>query len=86
MRSSKRYLMRFLVDGMLGGLTRWLRIIGCETQYSRDSSDNELLQRANQDSLILLTADLQLFRTAIAKGVEAFLVEGQDVSETLELA
>ena len=83
MCSSKRPLMRFLLDGMLGRLTRWLRIIGCEAWYSRDSSDDELLRRAEQESLVLLTADVQLFRTAIAKSIEAFLVEGQYETERL---
>jgi uncharacterized protein with PIN domain len=75
--------MRFLLDGMLGRLARWLRMIGCDASYSKDSSDNVLLLRAKQESFVLLTSDVQLYRAAIAKDVECFLVEGQDEPERL---
>jgi len=75
--------MRFLLDGMLGRLTRWLRMIGCEASYYKGSPDAELLQRAKEDSLVLLTSDLQLYRTAIARNVECYLVEGNDETERL---
>jgi uncharacterized protein with PIN domain len=75
--------MHFLLDGMLGRLTRWLRMIGCEASYFKDGSDAMLLQRAKQNSLILLTCDVQLYRTAIAKNLECFLVEGDNEPERL---
>jgi hypothetical protein len=68
---------------MLGRLTRWLRMIGCEAWYYKGDPDAELLQRAKQDSLVLLTCDLQLYRTAIARDVECFLVEGTSETERL---
>ena len=68
---------------MLGRLSRWLRLLGCETYYYRNSSDSELLQRAKEDSLILLTCDVQLYRAAIARSVECFLVEGTNEPERL---
>jgi uncharacterized protein with PIN domain len=75
--------MRFLLDGMLGRHTRWLRMIGCDAWYDKDGSDAVLLQRAKQDSLILLTCDVQLYRAAIARNIECFLVEGNDEPERL---
>ncbi|MEM2921827.1 MAG: Mut7-C RNAse domain-containing protein, partial [Candidatus Bathyarchaeia archaeon] len=33
---------RFVVDGMLGGLSRWLRMLGYEAYYSNNASDDVL--------------------------------------------
>lgn len=69
---------RFLLDGMLGTLARWLRICGYETKYVQNVSDEELLEQAVGDGLVLLTRDLLLYRKALKAGLEAFLVEGED--------
>jgi uncharacterized protein with PIN domain len=58
-------------------------MIGCDAWYDKDGSDAVLLQRAKQDSLILLTCDVQLYRAAIARNIECFLVEGNDEPERL---
>jgi len=68
---------RFLLDGMLGALTRWLRICGHDSKYLRNISDVELIHRAAEEDRILLTRDQLLFRKAIRAGMEAFLVEGE---------
>jgi hypothetical protein len=75
--------MRFLLDSMLGGLTRWLRILGYDSQYLKDVSDSRLLSQARHESRILLTSDSQLYRTAIAKGINCFLISTQNESERL---
>jgi uncharacterized protein with PIN domain len=75
--------MRFLLDGMLGKLTRWLRMIGYEATYMNDSPDRDLLTLAKQQSLTLLTSDEELYRNAIAKGIDSFLVEGRTEPERL---
>jgi len=75
--------MRFLLDGMLGKLTRWLRMIGYEATYMNDSPDRELLALAKRQSLILLTSDEELYRNAISKGIDSFLVEGRTEAERL---
>jgi len=58
-------------------------MIGCDAFYSKDSLDNDLLFRAKHDSLVLLTSDVQLYRTGIARGIECFLVEGHEEAERL---
>ena len=73
----------FLVDAMLGSLNRWLRICGFETEFSGDSSDEELLERGREKKLILLTRDQTLLREARRSGVEAFLVGGSSDEERL---
>jgi uncharacterized protein with PIN domain len=68
---------------MLGKLTRWLRMIGYEATYLNDTEDHDLLALAKHDSLILLTSDEELYRTATSRSIESFLVQGKSESERL---
>ena len=86
-KSPERLRMRFLLDGMLGKLSRWLRMLGCDASYQNERSDNELLSTAKSNSLILLTADEELYRTATFRGIHSCLVRGKTEPERLaELA
>ena len=76
-------MMHFLLDGMLGKLARWLRMIGYEATYLNDYGDSDLLSIAKRDSLTLLTSDQELYRTAVGRGIECFLVEGRTEAERL---
>jgi uncharacterized protein with PIN domain len=76
-------MMHFLLDGMLGKLARWLRMIGYEATYLNDYGDSDLLSIAKRDSLTLLTSDQELYRTAAGRGIECFLVEGRTEAERL---
>jgi uncharacterized protein with PIN domain len=76
-------MMHFLLDGMLGKLARWLRMIGYEATYRNDYEDSDLLSIAKQDALTLLTSDQELYRTAIGRGIDCFLVEGRTEAERL---
>ena len=79
--------MKFIADGMLGKLTRWLRMLGQDVKYSNQSEDAELIAMAEKEQRILLTRDLELYQHAVAKGIYAFYVEGQTEAEKLaELA
>jgi len=75
--------MKFLADGMIGRLARWMRLIGCDVEYLNDVPDDELLKRAASENRILLTSDVALYRNAVAKGADAFLVGGKDQAEKL---
>ena len=74
---------RFLLDGMLGSLARWLRICGYEAKYIGDALDDDLLKLAGGGGLVLLTRDRLLFRKAQRAGIKGFLVEGEDDSGKL---
>lgn len=74
---------RFLLDGMLGTLTRWLRICGYDAEYAQNVPDAELIHRAARGGRILLTGDRLLYRKALRAGVEAHLVRGGDDAERL---
>ncbi len=75
--------MKFLADGMLGKLTRWLRILGQDVVYSTKLSDNELLDLAKAEGRVLLTRDFELYKRAVSRGLEGFYVEGKRESDQL---
>jgi len=77
--------LKFLADGMLGKLTRWLRMIGCDVKYFRNLKDEDLIGISIRENRILLTRDTNLFRRALSKGASAFLVEGRDEVEKLSM-
>lgn len=75
--------MKFAVDGMLGKLTRWLRILGYDVKYSDKIDDDELIALSTKEKRILLTRDLQLYRQAAAKGMDTFYFEGETNEQKL---
>lgn len=72
----------FIVDGMLGNLARWLRILGYDTVYY-PLSDDVILEKAYSEGRILLTKDKALFRNAVRKGVKSILVDGENIVDFL---
>jgi uncharacterized protein with PIN domain len=79
--------VRFIADGMLGKLTRWLRMLGQDVKYSNQFEDEELIMTANKEHRVLLTRDMELYQRAVAKDIAAFYIEGQTEAEKLaELA
>ena len=76
--------LKLITDGMLGKLTRWLRILGHDVEYTGSMDDKELMHKAKKEDRVLLTRDVELFKQAIAKGAEAFLIE--DPNQTANLA
>ncbi|WP_455278098.1 Mut7-C RNAse domain-containing protein [[Eubacterium] cellulosolvens] len=75
--------MKFLVDGMLGNITRWLRLLGYDVEYEKVQNDNELLIRSKQEKRILLTSDTELFRLAKRRGLTTALVKKTSPEEAL---
>lgn len=74
---------RFLVDGMLGSLARWLRIAGYNAVYRRGSPDNELLEDAKKQGRILLTKDKELVERANRLKTLSVYVKGSTEKEQL---
>ncbi len=75
--------MRFITNGMLGKLTRWLRMLGHNIKYSSSLDDKQLIKIAKKEHRILLTRDLNLYQQAMIQGTDAFLVEGSTEPEKL---
>jgi uncharacterized protein with PIN domain len=75
--------LNFILDGMLGKLARWLRMMGHDAQYSTILNDDELMTTARTEKRVLLTRNLALYQQTIAKGIEAYYVEGNTEPERL---
>jgi uncharacterized protein with PIN domain len=79
--------LKFVADGMLGKLTRWLRMLGHNVKYSVEFDDVQLLMMAKKEKRVLLTRDLALYQQATARGIDALYLEGETEGERLaELA
>lgn len=61
--------LRFILDGMLGSLARWLRLFGYDTLYCDTQSDDEILDQV-QDR-VLLSRDIELVVRARSRGFRA---------------
>ena len=68
---------------MLGKLTRWLRLLGYDAEYSSRLDDTQLITSAKKERRILLTRDLELFHQAVAKGIDTFYLDGKTEAENL---
>ena len=75
--------LKFITDGMLGKLTRWLRMLGHDVHYYRDADDKKLLELAQSEKRVLLTRDLELYQRAESQSVEAVFVEVATEAEKL---
>ncbi len=85
--SKEEETLRFLCDGMLGKLARWLRLLGHDVKYSREIDDDDLIVLSASEDRILLTRDVELYRKALKLGGKAFLIKGKTRAEKLaELA
>ncbi|AFH42291.1 MULTISPECIES: Mut7-C RNAse domain-containing protein [Fervidicoccus] len=66
---------RFIVDCMLGNVARYLRILGYDTLYEIDISDDEIIEKAKKEDRIIITKDNLLWKKALSDGANAFLVK-----------
>ncbi len=76
-------MLKLITDGMLGKLTRWLRMLGHDVEYSNFEEDKKLIEKAKLEERILLTRDLKLYQQAMINGVDAFLVKAATAPEKL---
>jgi len=73
--------MKLLLDGMLGRLAKWLRILGYDTAYFPDLDDNQLMRLARAEGRILLTRDRELTRR---RGFEHLFVESDSLEKQIK--
>lgn len=72
---------QMIADAMLGELARWLRVLGCDTLYYRDTSDRDLVVRALRDHRTILTRDTHFLNM---KAVHHLVfLKSEDLSEQL---
>ncbi|MFP4188054.1 MAG: Mut7-C RNAse domain-containing protein [Halobacteriales archaeon] len=70
---------RFVTDAMLGKLTTYMRMAGCDVVYAPDEGaldDNEVTALVRETGRTLVTRDIEL-----AESVDGVLVESKDVRE-----
>jgi uncharacterized protein with PIN domain len=72
--------MKLLLDGMLGRLAKWLRLLGYDTAYFPDLDDHELVRLARAKGRVLLTRDRELTRR---RGLDCLFVENDELEEQL---
>jgi len=75
--------LKFITDGMLGKLTRWLRMLGHNVEYSRSDDDKKLIEKAKSEKRVLLTRDFKLYQQAMTQGVDTVLVKAATGAEKL---
>lgn len=72
---------KFLADVMLGRLTKWLRILGYDTEYDNRIDDGEMVRRCLLEDRVALTSDRRLIeRRALRRWL---LIESQDLFEQI---
>ena len=72
---------RFLADAMLGGLARWLRVLGVDVEYDPALDDPALARRAADEGRWLLTRDRKLTERRLAR--RHLLIASEQVAEQL---
>ncbi|MCQ5375598.1 MAG: Mut7-C RNAse domain-containing protein [Methanomassiliicoccales archaeon] len=72
--------IKFAADEMLGTLARWLRIIGYDTIYEKNKSDEEIEAQVLREKRILLTRDKNLAKKL---GERSLYIESDELYEQL---
>ena len=65
MSRNSKDIPKFVVDVMLGSLSRWLRLFGFDTLYRNDFTDKELIKISLQQDRILITRDRTLAKSKL---------------------
>jgi hypothetical protein len=74
--------LRFVVDGHLGGLAKYLRLLGFDTLYNSDADSQSLVDASVQQGRVLLTHDrTSLKDQSLTRGI---LIQGSDPKEQVK--
>jgi uncharacterized protein with PIN domain len=69
------------VDGHLGRLAAYLRVLGFDTWYRNHAADRELAERADRDDRVLLTRDRGLLKRSLVR--RGYFVRSDQPTEQL---
>ncbi len=67
--------MKIIVDGMLGDLAKWLRLLGIDTRYERNMDDEALIEEVLKENAILITSDEELSYKALKRNIKVILMK-----------
>ncbi len=56
-------MQRYITDGMLGSMAKWLRLMGFDTLYFNTHNKEEMLRLARKEDRTVLTRDRKLFES-----------------------
>jgi hypothetical protein len=73
---------RFVLDGHIGRLARYLRMLGFDARYDRHATDDELARISADEGRILLTRDRGLLKRSIVR--HGYLVRDDDPRRQLD--
>jgi uncharacterized protein with PIN domain len=73
---------RFVADAMVGGLARWLRILGYDTTYDDSISDADLVRQSIQENRYILTRDQRIPEEWRISG--CVILEAEDTESQLQ--
>ncbi len=73
------------MDVNVGKLAKWLRILGYDTLFINDLSDDELIRIAMDEGRVLLTKDTRMLRRRVAYSdqLKLVMIRDDDVKEQL---
>ena len=74
--------LKFLADGMLGSLARWLRFLGYDTVFHQDWTKGQLLSLAKTEGRIFLTRDRAFAQKS--RPFPVIFVSSEDVGDQLK--
>lgn len=74
-------MIKFITDGMCGGLARWLRLIGYDTLYFNTNRKIDIIRIAEKEKRIVLTKDKKL---ALSYPEVVFYIEGENTQKQFE--
>jgi uncharacterized protein with PIN domain len=74
--------LRFILDGHLGKLARYLRLVGVDATCPADASDRALADLANRERSILLTRDQALLKRRVV--THGYFVRETDANRQLQ--
>jgi len=70
---------KFICDFMLGRLAKWMRLLGFDTLYHRDTDEVGILHQARKEKRMILTRS-----RALAEYENAILIKSEQLDEQME--
>lgn len=80
MNNNTKTEIKFLVDFMCGRLAKWLRILGYDTEFYKETSRNKILIESLRGQRIILTRDTKLSNK---KAYKILLIKSDKIREQI---
>ncbi|MGB9621705.1 MAG: Mut7-C RNAse domain-containing protein [Brevinematia bacterium] len=78
--------MKFIADSMLGGLAKYLRMLGFDVLFFNKIEDKDIIRILETNNIILLTKDKKLKSENSKLSNKIFLIEAQNtIDQTIEV-